>query len=54
MGQFTDIREIQQHLKDQGVELESETEDSEAGPANFFLFDPDGCTVSDKVRQFKA
>lgn len=42
MEKFTDVREIQQHLKDQGVALESETDGSESGPASFFLFDPDG------------
>ena len=42
MDKFTDIREIQKHLRAEGVKLESETDGSEAGPANFFLFDPDG------------
>lgn len=39
---FTDIREIQKQLKDEGVELASEADESTEGPASFSLFDPDG------------
>ena len=39
---FTDIRTLQRHLKEQGVELVSEADESSAGPASFFLLDPDG------------
>ena len=39
---FTDVREIEQQLKERGVKLESETGGSEVGPASFFLLDPDG------------
>ena len=39
---FTDIRTLQRHLKEQGVELVSEADESLAGPASFFLLDPDG------------
>ena len=39
---FTDIRTLQGHLKEQGVELVSEADESSAGPASFILLDPDG------------
>ena len=39
---FTDIRAIQRHLKEQGVELMSEVDESSAGPASIVLLDPDG------------
>lgn len=39
---FTDVREIQRHLKAQGVELMTEADDSTTGPAHFVVTDPDG------------
>lgn len=39
---FTDIRALQQHLKEQGVELVSEADETSQGPASFILLDPDG------------
>jgi len=39
---FTDIRELQQQLKDHGVELVEEADESSVGPASFLLMDPDG------------
>ena len=39
---FTDVRELQRRLKEQGHKLESEADESTTGPASFFLFDPDG------------
>jgi catechol 2,3-dioxygenase-like lactoylglutathione lyase family enzyme len=39
---FTDVREIQRHLKSQGVELATEADESNAGPAHFIVIDPDG------------
>lgn len=39
---FTDVRELQKHLKTQGVELMSEADESTIGPASFMLVDPDG------------
>ncbi len=40
--QFTDIRELQRRLVEQGVELLSEADESTSGPASFTLIDPDG------------
>jgi hypothetical protein len=39
---FTDVRRIQQHLKDQQVELGQEADPSTSGPAYITLTDPDG------------
>jgi len=39
---FTDIRELQKKLKEQGLELASEADENTTGPASLMLFDPDG------------
>ena len=39
---YTDVRELQHRLKEQGVELNSEADESTAGPASFIAVDPDG------------
>jgi lactoylglutathione lyase len=39
---FTDVRDLQRQLKEQGVELISEAEESTTGPASFMTVDPDG------------
>lgn len=39
---FTDIRELQRHLKKKGVALDSEADESTTGPASIMLADPDG------------
>jgi hypothetical protein len=39
---FTDVRELQRHVKSQGVELFSEADESTSGPASFVAIDPDG------------
>ena len=42
LDSFTDIRDLQRHLKEQGVELVSEADESTNGPASFVVVDPDG------------
>ncbi len=42
MEDFDDVRQIQQHLKRQNVELISEADESTSGPASIMLTDPDG------------
>jgi lactoylglutathione lyase len=42
LDDFTDIRDLQRHLKEQGVEFMSEADESTAGPASFVVVDPDG------------
>jgi lactoylglutathione lyase len=39
---FTDIRDLQRHLKGQGLELLNEADESTTGPASFIVVDPDG------------
>lgn len=39
---FTDVRDLQRHLKGQGVEFASEADESTTGPASFVIVDPDG------------
>ena len=39
---FTDVRELQRQLKERGVELTSEADESTSGPASFTAVDPDG------------
>lgn len=39
---FTDVREIQKQLKEQGVALTMEAEEGTEGPASLMLVDPDG------------
>ena len=42
LDSFTDVREIQRHLKSQGVQLQTEADESTTGPASFIVEDPDG------------
>ena len=39
---FMDVREIQQKLRERGVELASEADATSGGPASIMLIDPDG------------
>jgi catechol 2,3-dioxygenase-like lactoylglutathione lyase family enzyme len=39
---FDDVRAIQEHLKNSGIALTSETESNTTGPAHITLTDPDG------------
>lgn len=41
-GQFTDIRDLQRMLREQGVAFVTEADESTSGPASFTLLDPDG------------
>ena len=40
--EFTDVRELQRRLKAQGLELDTEADETTSGPASFVLTDPDG------------
>ena len=42
LDSFTDVREIQRALKEQGIALDSEADESTSGPASLMLTDPDG------------
>ena len=39
---FTDVRDLQRKLKEQGVEMIAEADESSTGPASFMIADPDG------------
>jgi catechol 2,3-dioxygenase-like lactoylglutathione lyase family enzyme len=39
---FTDVRELQRCLKEQGVTFVSEADETTTGPASFVVVDPDG------------
>lgn len=45
MDSYNDVREIQKHLKDKGVKLDSEADEKTTGPASITLTDPDGNLV---------
>ena len=42
LDSFTDVRELQSELKNQGIALSSEADESTSGPASLMLSDPDG------------
>lgn len=42
LASFTDIRELQRRLKEQGVQLQTEADPNTTGPASFVAVDPDG------------
>ncbi len=42
---FDDVREIQKNLKENGVKLVQEADESTSGPASFVVLDPDGNTI---------
>jgi predicted lactoylglutathione lyase len=39
---FADVREIQRHLKNVGVQLLTEANETTSGPESFIVIDPDG------------
>ena len=45
LREFTDVRELQRQLKDRGVNMISEADESSTGPASFMIVDPDGNTI---------
>ncbi len=45
LDDFLDVREIQASLKEQGIELTTEADESTDGPTSFVLADPDGNTI---------
>ena len=39
---FTDVRDLQKVIKDCGINIVSEADETSTGPASFFIADPDG------------
>jgi lactoylglutathione lyase len=42
LDSFTDVRQLQQELKAQGLSIVNEADESTTGPASFIVIDPDG------------
>jgi catechol 2,3-dioxygenase-like lactoylglutathione lyase family enzyme len=42
---FTDVRQIQRRLKEQGIELSPEADETTTGPGYFSAVDPDGNVI---------
>ncbi|MFE4429247.1 VOC family protein [Peribacillus butanolivorans] len=42
LNSFTDIRDIQNQLKENGIKILSEADETTVGPASFTIEDPDG------------
>ncbi len=45
LKEFTDVRKLQRQLKDRGVSMISEADETTTGPASFMIVDPDGNTI---------
>ena len=45
LADFTDVREIQKHLKANGIPLQTEADESTSGPAHLTMVDPDGNAI---------
>ena len=45
LKEFTDVRDIQKHLKSKGIKLQREADESTSGPASTVVTDPDGNVV---------
>ena len=45
LEEFDDVRAVQRQLKENGLELASEADESTTGPASLMLIDPDGNPV---------
>ena len=42
LASFTDIRKLQSDLRERGVSIQDEADESTTGPASFMIVDPDG------------
>ena len=45
LEEFQDVRELQSTLKERGLKLSTEADESSKGPASFVLVDPDGNSI---------
>lgn len=45
VDEYTDVRDIQKHLKGAGVDLMLEADETTTGPGSVMLLDPDGNTI---------
>ncbi len=42
LDKFSDVRDIQRQLKNNGITVNTEVDDTKTGPASFMVTDPDG------------
>lgn len=42
---YTDVREIQKTLRESGITMQTEADESTSGPASFVISDPDGNVI---------
>jgi len=45
LEQYDDVRDIQRQLKEKGIQLVAEADESTSGPAHLMAVDPDGNTI---------
>ena len=45
LKEFDDVRDIQNHLKENGIKIVNEADETTSGPASFVVMDPDGNTI---------
>ena len=45
LASFTDVRELQRKLKAQGVQFQTQADETTTGPASFVAVDPDGNSI---------
>ncbi|MCC6614084.1 MAG: VOC family protein [Anaerolineae bacterium] len=45
LDSFTDVRELQKHLKAKGIAFQTEADETTSGPASFIILDPDGNAI---------
>ena len=45
LSAFTDVRALQRQLKERGLQMLVEADESSTGPASFMIADPDGNTI---------
>lgn len=45
LSDFDDVRDIQRRLKEKGIALTTEADESTTGPASFVVVDPDGNAI---------
>lgn len=45
LSEYDDVRTIQQHLKSQGISLQTEADETTSGPASLVVLDPDGNAI---------
>jgi len=42
LDSYTDVRDLQRQLREQGITIQTEADEDSAGPASFVIIDPDG------------